>query len=173
MKLLEDFNSKVDALRPDKPLDEDVFKFFIGVGMSKDERIKEEVTRDDPEFVGAQGIQIFLSRLEALTTLKITRGAAIAIGVNIENPGMAVMYAYYLNRKCEEGSTITIDDVANELFPWGVISENQHRELWEAQKIITSEEEEEAKALQQYGVHDNLLDYELTWVKETKPIVIH
>jgi len=166
MKLLEDFNSKVDELRPNKPLDEDVFKFFIAMGMSKDEKVKEEVTRDDPEFEGAQGIQIFLSRLELLTTLKITRGAAIAIGSNIDTPGMAVLYAYYLNRKCEPNSTITIDDVANTLFPWGMISDDQHRELWEAQKIITTEEEEEAKALQQYGVHDNLLDYKLTWVKE-------
>jgi hypothetical protein len=166
MKLLEDFNKLVDALNPEKPLDEEGMKIFIKLMISEDEKLKEVITSDNDEIVNATGIRIFLSRLGTLTTLKITRGAALAIGVNIENPGMAVLYAYYLNRKCDPNSTVTLDDVGKVLFPWGMISDDQHKELWEAQKIITSEEEEEAKALQQYGVHDNLLDYKLTWVKE-------
>jgi hypothetical protein len=53
--------------------------------------------------------------------------------------------------------------LAEKLFPWGMISDKQMEELWDAQKIYGEEAQKEAESLQCYMVPDNLLDYVGTW----------
>jgi hypothetical protein len=165
MKQLEDFQKMVDDLRPEQPLTEENTMMFMQLMMSKDPKLEELLTTDN-EMMQHNEMQvpnIFLSRLQSLSTLKITTGAAIAIFINLSSAGSAVMYAYYLHRKCAPDSTVTLDTITKDLFPWGVISEKQMEELWDAQKLWSAEEEEEAAPLQCYMVKDNLLDYVGTW----------
>ena len=164
MKKLLAFKQKVDSLLPDKELNEEEAKIIASILLSNDSKFDVEITSKDPDIANVSGFQIFLKRLEGLTDLKITRGALICIGIHFENPGQAVMYAYYLNRKCEPNTTVTVDTITKKLFPWGMISNKQHEELWDAQKLV-GDEIEQAEVLERYGAYDNLLDYKLTWEK--------
>jgi len=131
--------------------------------LSQDGKFEQKVTSEFPDFQGLTGFQIFLKRLELLTKLEITLGATIFIGMHIENPGQAVMYAYYIHRKYKGGSLLTLNELTSKIFPWGMLSPKQFEEMWDAQKLMGEEEYEEAVSLKCYGVKDNLLDYELTW----------
>lgn len=163
MKLLDDFKQKIDELKPDLPLTEEGSRIVMGLLLSDHSKLKEIAFSNDSDFQSMQGLQIMIRRLETLSTVKLTVGAAVFISLAISNPGQAVLYAYYIHRKCDPDQIIGIDYVAEKLFPWGMISDKQHEELWDAQKLWTEEEQKEAKKLQQYGVHDNLLDYVGTW----------
>lgn len=165
MKKLEEFKERVDALRPDQQLSEENTMMLMQLMISKDPKLDEVMTPDNEMLQHGEMVipKIFISRLESLSTVKITAGAAIAIFINLTSAGSAVMYAYYLHRKCEPDSVVTIDTISKNLFPWGVISEKQMEELWDAQKLWTKEEEEEAEPLQCYMVPDNLIDYVGAW----------
>lgn len=165
MKKLEEFKEKIDNLNPDLPLDNDNSGVVAGLIVSDHPKLKEIVSSNDPDLKGMEGLQIMVRRLELLSTVKLTVGAAVFVSLSITNPGQAVLYAYYIHRKCDPNQIVDLEYIINNLFPDGMISEQQNREIWGAQKISTDEEQEEAKPLQQYGVHDNLLDYKLTWEK--------
>lgn len=165
MKKLDKFNELVDNLNPDLPLTEEETESLFMLAMVVNPKVHEIVYSDDPELKEMTGLLILVKRLEILSTVKLTIGAALFISQQIVNPGQAVLYAYYIHRKTPINKVIDLEYAVDVLFPNGMISEKQHREIWDAQKLSTPEEQEEAKLLQQYGVHDNLLDYKLTWEK--------
>ena len=167
MKQLEEFQKKVDELRPDMPLTEENTMMIMQMMLSKNPEMDEHMTSEDEMLQHDQMVipKIFMSRLESLSTLKITKSAAIFIFVNLSSAGSAVLYAYYLHRKCEPNSVVTINTLCEHLFPWGVMSEAQMEVLWEAQKLYGEEAQEEAESLQCYMVPYNLLDYIVTWKK--------
>ena len=166
MKKLEDFKEKIDNLIPDKELNNEDMAITYGIMASKDSKFNDIVVSTDQEIQELTGFLIFLKKLEAFTSLKITRGALYSIGIHFDSPGKAIIYAYYLHRKCKPNTTITLDMLTNDLFSNGMISEKQHNELWDAQKLNSEEEFEEAKLLVRCGPHDNLLDYLHTWDKD-------
>lgn len=170
MKKLDDFKKLVDKTNPDKPMDEETMGIFLSL-------IKAEKT--DPKFMEVMTLEdeslksdamwvpkIFVSRLNELSTVRLTRAAAISIIVNLTSAGSAVMFAYYIHRKCAPDSLVTMETLG-EIFPMGFISEKQQNELWDAQKLYGEEAQEEAKPLQCYMVPDNLIDYVGAW-KEIK-----
>ena len=130
----------VDNLNPDLPLTEEESEMVMGLLLSDHSKLKEIVSSDDPEFKTMQGLQIMVKRLEMLSTVKLTVGAALFASFRIINPGQAVLYAYYIHRKCDPNKIIDIDYIIEELFPLGIISDKQHKELWDAQKLSKPEE---------------------------------
>jgi hypothetical protein len=90
-------------------------------------------------------------------------GAVLFIGLHLKNFGDAVMYAYYLHRKCEPDSLVNVDLLSMEIFPMGMLSEDQKSYIWENQK--TSRKEMRGYEMVMLG-EDNLLDYAVTWERE-------
>lgn len=165
MKLVNQFNAIVDKLKPNEPLTRDGIEMLMLLTIKSNPQLKAIAFEDDPMFAEMLGVRILLSRIERLTSLKLTIGAAFLLGSHLATPGEAVIYAYYLNRKAEPHSVVDIDTVAKDLFPWGMISDDQNKEIWDAQKL-DSDKQEMAKELICYAAHDNLLDYEGTWERE-------
>lgn len=166
MKQLDTFQKMVDNLSPEQPMDEEQtgMYFSLMIGEAQNPELREPMTADDPILKETEMWipRVFISRLESLTTLKITRAAAVSMFINFNGVGTAVLYAYYLHRKCEPETLVTMK-IIDKLFKGEFISPKQHEELWDAQKLYGEEAQEEAKPLQCYMVPDNLLDYVGTW----------
>jgi len=104
-------------------------------------------------------IQVFLKRLEHMTTLKITLGALITLVEHIgRSAGAAVMYAYYLHHKLPENTLVDVNEISMNLFPWGFFSEEQLHEIWEAQKVPPNKRKGAC-----IGAPDNMIDYPEVW----------
>ena len=103
--------------------------------------------------------QVFLKRLEHLTSLRITLGALIMIAQHLQSPGNAVMYVFYLHTKLPENTVVTINEISMDLFPWGFFSQEQLQTIWDAQKVRS----DECKELTCIGAPDNMLDYVENW----------
>jgi len=160
-------NELIENIRPNTPMTEENTKIMLSIMMDKTGKSEEIITEDNPEIKDIGGMRIFIDRLNKMANLKITMGAAIFIGLHIDNPGNAVIYAYYIHRKFNGGTTVTFKDLTSlEFFGWGMLSDQQMNDIWDAQKINSKKEEEKArKELGLVGVHDNLLDYIKTWEK--------
>lgn len=166
MKKLDDFKKLVDKTNPDKPMDEETMGIFLSMIMAEktDPKFMEVMTLEDESLKSdAMWVpKIFVSRLNELSTVRLTRAAAISIIVNLTSAGSAVMFAYYIHRKCAPDSLVTMETLG-EIFPMGFFSEKQLEQLWEAQKLMSPESQEKAVHLGCYMVKDNLLDYVGTW----------
>ena len=159
---LKKFNEIVDNINPDQPLDKEAMGIIMSIMMDKTDKSNEIITSEHVILKEAAQLKVFILRLEILTSLKLTLGALIMIGLYIETFGDAVMYAYYLHRKCTD-EILTVENLSMNIFRWGMLTKPQLREMWDAQKTTN----EETKGVQQIGYgYDNLLDYALTWEKE-------
>lgn len=98
-------------------------------------------------------VQVFLKRIEVMTTLKISLGGLIILSLHLTSPGTAVMYAYYLYYKLPENTLVTLNIISEKLFPWGFFSDKQLNDIWDAQKVSAKE----------FGGTDNMIDYEIVW----------
>jgi hypothetical protein len=153
---------------PCTPMDNEEMMVFMKLLLSKDEAIGTDIYELDksseifkhfkPLLEGFQ-MQVFLSRLRHMTTLKISLGAFIAIAQHLLSAGSAVMHVYYLQSKLPENTFITLDVVSRELFPMGFFSEEQLNRIWEEQKT----NRDETEGMSCVGSHDNLLDYAECW----------
>lgn len=164
MKKLDDLKSLFDNLKPNKLLDEDQMTGLTGMVLSKRPLFSEVATSDNPEFKPEEFImlKILLKRLEVKSTVKITFGVAILLASEMMNPGQAVTYAYYIHRKMKPNSVVDLMTFSTQLFPYGFISDEQHKEIYEAQ-VLNIKEKEEAAPLGCHMAHDKLLDYNGTW----------
>jgi len=102
--------------------------------------------------------RVFLGRIKALTSLKISLGALIILMHHMESAGKAVMHAFYLYHKFPENTLVTTGKIA-EIFPWGFFSDEQLNTIWDAQKV----ERDNYKNYACIGAPDNLIDYIETW----------
>ena len=163
MEKLKKFNELVDKTNPDQPLEKDAMGILLSVLMEKTDKFKEIVSKEHEILKLAPQLKVFVMRVEALTSLKLTLGALLMIALHIETFGDAVMYAYFLHRKCKPDETLTADNLSLNIFPWGMLSKKQRREMWDAQKI--NSDKMKGEKMIAYGF-DNLLDYEITWEKK-------
>jgi len=74
--------------------------------------------------------QVFLKRIEVLTTFKVTLGALIMLMFHMPTAGAATMMEMYCSSKLNDDTLITINVVAQELFPWGFFSDEQLQAIW-------------------------------------------
>jgi hypothetical protein len=102
--------------------------------------------------------RVFLSRIEALTSLKITLGALIILMHHMGSAGKAVMLTFYLHYKLPAEKLVTIETIA-ELFLWGFFSDEQLHEIWQSQKV----EKDDREGFTCIGAPDNMIDYLETW----------
>jgi hypothetical protein len=102
--------------------------------------------------------QVFLKRIEALTTLKMSIGALVILMHHMESPGSAVMYAYHLRNKLPKETVVTAEKLGV-VFPWGFFSETQLKEIWDAQKVGVDDRE----GYTCIGAPDNMIDYLEMW----------
>lgn len=163
MKKLKKFNAIVDNINPDLPLDKEAMGIIMGIMINKTEKFNEIISTKHEMLIEAPQLKVFVMRIEFLTSLKLTFGALLMIGLHIETFGDAVLYAYYLHRKCNPDETLTVDNLSMNIFPWGMLTKEQKHEMWDIQKV-TSDEMKGQQAIG-YGI-DNLLDYQITWEKE-------
>lgn len=154
---------------PNTPITEEEFRIGIYITMSDDVNLGCEINSLDEEsevykhfkpMIKGFQMQIFLKRLELLAGLKITLGAFIMVAQHLNSAGDAVMYAYYLSRLFPKGSLIDVDGITMKAFPMGFFSEEQLKNIWDAQKVRPNDGLDECHC---YGAHDNLLDYVETW----------
>lgn len=165
----------IDAFEQNKPLtpmSEQESRIMINLMFSTDSALSTNINELDknseiykhfePLIKGFQ-MQIFLKRLEQLAGLKITLGAFIMIAQHLNSAGDSVMYAYYLFNKLPANSLIGINEVSEQLFPWGFFSDEQLEKIWDTQKVRKDDGLDECTC---YGAHDNLLDYVEFWKKD-------
>lgn len=156
-----------DQYTPNTPMSEDESKIMISILLSDKSIFNKDVDDFDKnseeykQIISIFQAQIFLGRLKALTTLKISFGCLILILEHIDTPGKAVMYSYYMFKKLSEYTFIDINVFTSRLFPWGYFSDEQLNEIWNKQKI----KEDDVKELTCIGAHDNLIDYKEIWTK--------
>lgn len=164
----EIINSAFDKQSPNTEMSEMETNIMLSVLLSKDKTLQQKVQDVDFEteygkklkgLVAIPQVQVFLKRLELLTTLNITMGALILISQHFQNMGESVMYCYYLKYKLPENTLITPTTIA-QTFPWGFFSKEQLKEIWDAQKV---KGDYDISELSQIGAHDNLLDYKEVW----------
>ncbi|MDX1286299.1 MAG: hypothetical protein R3182_14870 [Draconibacterium sp.] len=153
----------IEGIRPDCPLTDEQIEGQLMLLMSSTPHLTQIITPNSSLLEDDPGMEAFVRRLDALTSLKITLRATLFIGLHIKTFGDAVIYAYYLHRKCEPDSVITLEFLVENIFPMGVLSDDQKSYIWENQK--TSREEMRGYEMVMMGV-DNLLDYKVTWEKE-------
>lgn len=167
-RLIEAFKKN----QPSEPMTEEETTFFFNVLMSKEPEFSNDINELDKEselykhfkpLINGFQMQIFLKRLEHLTTLRITFGAFLLIALHLENAGSAVMHAFYLHHKLPLNTLVTTNEVAMDLFPWGFFSKEQLSAIWDAQKVRPDDGLDECHC---YGAPDNLLDYVEIWNKE-------
>ena len=167
-RLIEAFEEN----KPNTSMDEDETKFMFNILLSKEPEFSKEIGELDKEseiykhfkpLINGFQMQIFLKRLEHLTTLRITFGAFLLIALHLENAGSAVMHAFYLHHKLPLNTLVTTNEVTMDLFPWGFFSKEQLNAIWNAQKVRPDDGLDECHC---YGAPDNLLDYVEIWNKE-------
>ena len=118
-----------------------------------------EVYKHFKPLIDSFPIQVFLKRLEHMTTLKITLGALIALAEHIsKSAGTAVMYVYYMHHKLPANTVVDITVISMNLFPFGFFSEEQLHEIWECQKLAPDKRKGTC-----IGAQDNLIDYLEVW----------
>ena len=162
-KLVEIF----DKHTPNTEMTEDEMMLMMSIMIGKDKSLSidiDELDKDSeiykhfkPLIESFQG-QVFLKRLKAFTTLKISLGAFAILLQHMPSPGACVMYNFYLCNKLPENTLITVETFGD-VFPWGFFSESQLKEIWAAQKV----DSEMAKKHQCVGAPDNMIDYVETW----------
>lgn len=102
--------------------------------------------------------QVFLSRIKHFTSFKISLSALIVLIQHMETPGAAVMMTFYLYHKLPENTLVTVETVGK-VFPMGFFSNQQLKEIWDAQKVNN----EECKEYTCIGAPDNSIDYLESW----------
>jgi hypothetical protein len=167
-RLIEAFKKN----RPSEPMTEEETTFFFNIFMSKEPEFSNDINELDKEselykhfkpLINGFQMQIFLKRLEHLTTLRITFGAFLLIALHLESAGSAVMHAFYLHHKLPLNTLVTTTHISMELFPWRFFSEEQLSRIWDAQKVRPDDGLDGCHC---YGAPDNLLDYVEIWNKE-------
>ena len=88
-------------------------------------------------------------------------GVLAMIMQRINSVGDVVMYAYYIHRKLDPNTVVDLNVFSTQLFPYGMFSTEQLRQIWDSQKV-TSKEMEGFTCI---GAYDNLLDYKEMWEK--------
>lgn len=161
MSIIEEFKLKIDNLQPNKPLVPEESVYLIRLMMTNNPEMDVHVTAEDEEFKSHMFwcLRVFLKRLEVLTTIKVTKRAAIMLAIIMDRPGVAVLYAYYIHRKLGKDAVLDLTAFTMKLFPMGLISEDQNKEIWDSQKIS----KENAKELGLTCGTDNLIDCEIMW----------
>ena len=158
--------------QPKTPLTFDESKFLVSMLMDKsktfdvllDEVDKEsEVYKHFKPLIDSFQVQVFLGRLKNFTTHKITLGALVMLSLQLHSAGAAVLMTYYLHHKLPDNTLINIDVYSMKLFPFGVFSEEQFNEIWDAQKVSNLDDMSSYKCI---GAYDNLVDYLEFWEKE-------
>lgn len=156
--------------RPNKQMDDDESKLLLNILLSKDSQLSTDINELDKDseiykhfqpLLYAFQVRVFMSKIEHLTTLRITLGALIVISMYIDSPGIATMYAYYLHSKLPANTLVTLEHITTQLFPWGFFSNEQLNKIWDEQKTKKGE----TKGLTLVGAQDNLLDYKEMWGK--------
>lgn len=147
---------------PITPMSEDETMAYMGMLMSNDPVFDvdlKEVDTENPNYqhfkplIDEFVIQVFLKRLENMTSLKISLGALIILAMHMPSPGAAVMLTFYLHYKLPENTLVTLNVIAEKLFSFGMFSDEQLNSIWDAQKVSSEE----------FGGTDNMIDYEIVW----------
>ena len=157
--------------QPKTPMTPEETRIFMNLMLTDDPNISMDVNELDKKtdfykhfkpLVESFVAKVFLGRLKSLTTHRITVGALIILMQYMKSPGNCVMYVYYINSKLAPNTLIDINVIAMDLFPWGMFSDEQLNDIWDAQKVRSTDGLDEWNC---HGSHDNLLDYNETWGK--------
>lgn len=152
---------------PSTPMSEDETMTMFSIMMSKDPNLScdlneidknSEVYQHMKPLIDSFQAQVFLSRIKALTSLKISLGALLILIHHMESAGKAVMLTFYLYNKIPENTLVTVETIG-EVFPWGFFSDEQLNKIWDAQKVRT----DDRKDFTCIGAPDNMIDYLETW----------
>lgn len=147
---------------PNTPMSEDETMAYMNMLLSKEPIFDVDLNladKEDPNYQHFKPLidefvpQVFLKRLEVMTSLKMSLGALIILSFHIPTPGAAVMHCFYLHYKLPDYTLVTLDVISKQLFPFGMFSEKQLKEIWDKQKVSSKE----------YGGSDNMIDYEIVW----------
>jgi len=156
-----------DKHSPNTPMDEEETMVMLKILISEDPNLScdineidkgSEVYKHMKPIIESFQARVFLGRIKALTSLKISLGALIILIHHMESAGKAVMLAFYLHYKLPINTLVTVNTFA-ELFPWGFFSEEQLNEVWDAQKVS----EDDSEGFTRIGAPDNMIDYLEIW----------
>lgn len=157
-KLIDIFNQH----SPNTPMSEDETMAYMNMLLSKDQIFDVDINladKEDPSYKHFKPLidefvpQVFLKRLEIMTSLKMSLGALIILSMHMPSPGAAIMHTFYLHYKLPDYTLVTLDVISNQLFPFGMFSDKQLKTIWDAQKVSSKE----------CGGTDNMIDYPEIW----------
>ena len=155
--------------RPNTPLTEEETRVLMNILLSQDKNLNINIDELDKNskiyahfnpLINSFQAQVFLKRLQGLSTIKMSLGALIMLVFYMETPGSSVMYAYYIHTKLAPNTLVNMNVFSTDLFPWGMFSKEQLKNIWDAQKVKHDDGLDGCNCI---GAHDNLLDYEETW----------
>lgn len=103
--------------------------------------LKEERIDSDPKALSIlekgnqNGASAFYTRVKAFHTYEVSPSLALFVGMLIDSPGKAVIYANYLQYKaCKMGKKKLGLEEISYIFRFGFFSEDTLREAWDRQK---------------------------------------
>ncbi len=149
---------------PRKPMDETESKFLISILMNPevfdaaidDVNKTSEIYNHFKPLINSFQVQVFLKRLEGLSTVRMTLGSLILLSMQMETPGISVMLAFYIHHKLPENTIVDANILCEKLFPFGFFTEEQFHQIWDLQKVKKSEEHKGS---------DNWIDSSNLWLK--------
>ena len=152
---------------PNTEMDKEEFLMMFNLLRSKDKDFFTDINEMDREsevykhfkpLLGSFQGQIFLKRLKAFTSLKMTLGALAILMQHMPTPGSCVMYVFYLDMMLPKDTLVTVETFGD-VFPMGFFSEAQLKEIWAAQKVGG----DKIKEYTCVGAPDNMIDYIEVW----------
>ena len=151
---------------PNTPMTEDETMAYMNMLMSQDPIFDvnlDEADKEDQNYKHFKPLldefisKVFLKRLEVMTSLKMSLGALIILSFHMPNPAVAIMHCFYLSYKLPANTLVTLKVISEKLFPWGMFSDKQLNDIWDAQKVSSSE----------FGGTDNMIDYPIVWKNDS------
>lgn len=101
-----------------------------------------------------------IKRMKAQFGREIDPRVAIIIALGHNSIGSCILYGYYLHWKANQlgiSGKITLTHFGENIFPFGMFSEEDIRNIWDSQKVYNRDEEFEG--LEFSRGTDNLIDY--------------
>jgi len=81
--------------------------------------------------------QVIIKRVDVCFKYKMDIKMIIFLASICNNPAEAVMYIWFFHFWCKKNNIelLTLNEVCENVFPWGVMKEERLNEIWKMQKI--------------------------------------
>ncbi|MCU4175508.1 hypothetical protein [Carboxylicivirga sp. N1Y90] len=120
--------NEIKDLSPNKLMSSEDSQLFMTMLLDKSNSFKK-VIRSHSELDDLLGAQKLLKLLKTKADHDLTLGSAVMLEICIDDENDVSIYANYICHKLTKSTLIDMNVLAEDLFPWGFISDDQKKEI--------------------------------------------